>query len=109
MMQEKSAEYQSFLRLQAVSQALALCLTFADNPLMIQGLRDATEVNKQVIAWLEAREASWAVTNGNHAAVASNGKNAGSLEFNRSRSSTTTTKDSQDSVAELIDGYGAPS
>ncbi|GAA5999531.1 hypothetical protein JCM5350_000048 [Sporobolomyces pararoseus] len=90
MMQEKSAEYQSFLRLQA-------------------GLRDATEVNKQVIAWLEAREASWAMTNGNHAAVVSNGKTAGSLEFNRSRSSTTTTKDSQDSVADLIDGYGAPS
>ncbi|GAA5972282.1 hypothetical protein JCM3765_003215 [Sporobolomyces pararoseus] len=90
MLQEKSVDYQSFLKLQA-------------------GLGDATEVNNKVIAWLEAREARLAATNGKQTTVLSNGNTAGFSESSRSRSSTIATKDSQDSVVDLIDGYGAPS
>jgi hypothetical protein len=72
-------------------------------------LNDATAVNKEVVAWLEAREARLPATNGTKTTASINGHGATSSDFNRSRSSTMGTKDSQDSVGDLIDGYGIPS
>ncbi|GAA5916849.1 uncharacterized protein JCM6883_000088 [Sporobolomyces salmoneus] len=91
MQQERHPEYQSFLDLKPL-------------------LNDAANLNTKVIGWLEAREARENVTNGHQATTtSSNGVAAASSSYHRSRSSTATTKDSQDSVGDLIDGYGAPS
>ncbi|GAA6022375.1 hypothetical protein JCM11491_003240 [Sporobolomyces phaffii] len=86
---ERQGEYQAFLDLKVM-------------------LNDAATVNTKVVSWLEDRDSRWAAANSVHGPPT--GPNQANIpESTRSRSSTAGTQDSQDSVGNLIDGYGTAS
>jgi hypothetical protein len=112
MLQERQGEYQAFVELKAVRSNLLLTpsrLEAKAIPLLRQMLNDAAAVNQKVVAWLEDRESKWVASNGTTGTASTSREQTSTADFTRSRSSTTGTKDSQDSVGDLIDGYGSAS